>query len=160
MGQQERLVLNVGFLFRSNLARRKTWCDADSSSFLKIEAKGKIEFERGGAEEKNFTRLQMAKFLAFLVNLGNVDESVQCDDGVSIDAKAINDSMYGASGRLAMEEKRTAIEMMGIQEGMKRQNAILPRIHGEANLNQGKRRKRSWNASMAIDVSQVLSKKW
>ena len=53
MGQQKRLVLDSWFLFRcydnANLARRKTWCDADSSSFWKIEAQSKIELERGGA---------------------------------------------------------------------------------------------------------------
>ena len=36
-----------------------------------------------------------------------------------------------------MEEKRTAIEMMGFQEGMKRQNAILRWCHGGANLSDG-----------------------
>ena len=40
------------------------------------------------------------------------------------DAKAIYDSMYGASGPLAMEEKRTASEMMGTKRGTRRQNAI------------------------------------
>ena len=34
-------------------------------------------------------------------------------------------------------KKRTAIKMMGIQEGMRRQNAILRWCHGEANLNDG-----------------------
>ena len=39
------------------------------------------------------------------VNLGNVDETVQRVDGVLvIDAKAIYDSMCGASGPQAMEE--------------------------------------------------------
>ena len=33
--------------------------------------------------------------------------------------------MYGASGLVAMEEKRTAIEMMGIQEEMRRQNEMM-----------------------------------
>ena len=55
--------------------------------------------------ELYFTRLQLAKFLGFLVNLGNVDETVQRVGGVLVtDAKAIDDSMYGASGPLAMEE--------------------------------------------------------
>ena len=60
----------------------------------------------------------MAAFLGFPQHLGNVDETVQRVDGVlMIDAKAIYDSMHGAPAPLAMEEKRTAIEM-GIQEGM------------------------------------------
>ena len=61
------------------------------------------------AEQKlYFTRLEMAEFLGFLVNLGNVDETVHRVDGVlEMDAKAIYDSMYGASGLLAMEEKWT-----------------------------------------------------
>ena len=64
------------------------------------------------------------------MNLGNVDETAQRVDGVLvIDAKAIYDSMYAASGPPAMEEKRTAIEMMGFQEGMRRQNAT-PRWQG------------------------------
>ena len=55
-----------------------------------------------------------------------------------MDAKAINDSMYGASGPLAMVEKRTAIEMVGIQDGRGRQNAILLWwCHGEANVSDG-----------------------
>ena len=36
-----------------------------------------------------------------------------------------------------MEEKRTAIEMMGIEEGMTCKNAILWWCHGEANLSDG-----------------------
>ena len=80
----------------------------------------------------------MAEFVGLLVNLGNVDETVQRVDGVLvIDAKAIDDSMYGASGPIATEEKRTAVEMMGIQEGMKRQNAVPRWCHGEANLSDG-----------------------
>ena len=59
---------------------------------------------------------------------GSVGETVQRVDGVLVkDAKAIYDSMYGASGPLAMEEK----------EGMRRQNAILRWCHGEANLSVG-----------------------
>ena len=59
----------------------------------------------------------MAEFLGFLVNLGNVDETVQRVDGVLvIDAQAICDSMYGASGPQAKEKKRTAVEVMGIQK--------------------------------------------
>ena len=46
-------------------------------------------------------------------------------DVLVIDAKAIYDSMYGASGLVAMEEKRTAIEMMGIQEEMRRQKELM-----------------------------------
>ena len=89
-------------------------------------------------QELYFTRLQLAEFLGFTVNLSNVDETAQRVDGVLvIDAKAIYDWMYGASGLLAMEEKRTAIEMMGIQEGMTRHNAILRWFHGEANLSDG-----------------------
>ena len=57
IGQQELPVLNAWFLFRSynntNLLRRKTWCDSDSSSFRKIETKSKIEFER--RQNKNYT---------------------------------------------------------------------------------------------------------
>ena len=67
-------------------------------------------------QELYFTRLQIAEFLEFPVNPGNVDETGQCAEGIlMIDAKAIYDSMDGASGPLAVEEKRTAIEMMGIQ---------------------------------------------
>ena len=40
-------------------------------------------------------------------------------------------------GFLAMEGKRREIEMMGIQEGMRRQNALLQWCHGEANLSDG-----------------------
>ena len=51
--------------------------------------------------------------------------------------KAICDSLYGVSGLLAMEQKRTAIEMMGIQGGVKRQKATLWWCHGEARLSDG-----------------------
>ena len=45
-------------------------------------------------QELYFTQLQMTEFLGFLVNLGNVDETIQRVDGVlGIDAKAIYDSM-------------------------------------------------------------------
>ena len=112
MGQPERPVLNSWFLLRNydnaNLERWETWCDADET-------------------------------MGVLVNRGNVDETVQRVDGVLvIDAKAIHDSMYGGpSGPQATEEKRIAIEMMGIQEGMRRQNAIPRWCHGEVNLSDG-----------------------
>ena len=38
---------------------------------------------------------------------------------------------------VAVEEERTAVEMMGIQEGMRRPDAILRRCHAEANLSGG-----------------------
>ena len=89
----------------------------------------------------------MAKFPGFLVNLGNIGEAVQRVDGVLvIDANVIYASVCGASGPLAMEEKWTAIEMMGIQEGMKRQNAILRWCHGEANLSDGLTKETAKNA--------------
>ena len=43
---------------------------------------------------------------------------------VVVDVQAIYDSMCDASGSLAMGEKRTAVEMLGIQEGMRQQSAI------------------------------------
>ena len=90
------------------------------------------------ADAEYFTRLQLAQFVGVLVNLGDVGETVQRVDGVLvIDAKAIYDSMYVASEPLAVEENRTAIEILGIQEGMRRQNAILRWCHGEANLSDG-----------------------
>ena len=62
----------------------------------------------------------------FPASLDKVDETVQRVEGVLvIDAKSIYDSMYGASGPSAMEENRTAVEMMEIQEGMRRQNEIV-----------------------------------
>ena len=89
-------------------------------------------------QELYFTRCKWQSFCFFNVNLGNVDVTVQRVDGVLvIDAKAIYDSMYGASGPQAMEEKRTAVEMMGIKEGMKRPDAILRWCHPEANLSGG-----------------------
>ena len=86
-----------------------------------------------------------------------MDETVQRRDGVLvIDATAIYDSMLGASGPLAMEEKRTFFEMMGIQEGTRGQIATTEKqISGMDEPR--KRQRRSWNASMAIDVSGVLS---
>ena len=60
------------------------------------------------------------------MSLYKVDETVHRVEGVLvIDAKAIYDSMYGASGPVAMEEKRTAVEMMEIQEEMRRQNEMM-----------------------------------
>ena len=67
--------------------------------------------------------------------------------------------MFGASGPPAMEEKRTAIEMMGIQEGTRGQDAILRSCHGEANFSDGlnqRNGKNTWNVSMAMDVYGVL----
>ena len=114
---------------RSGKSKRK----ARSSLSAEVQALGDAE------QELYFTRLQLVEFLRFTVNLSNVAETVQRVDGtLVIDAKAIYDSMYGPSGPLAMEEKRTAIEMMGIQEGMKRQNAVVRCCHGEANLSDGR----------------------
>ena len=141
---------------RSGKSKRK------ARSSLSAEVRASADAE----QELYFTRVQLAELVGFLVNLGNVDETVQRVDGVLvIDAKAKNDSMYGASGPQAMVEKRTAMEMMGIQEGLKRQNAILRWCHGEAKLSDGlprKRKKRSWNASMVMAVYGVfyMAKKW
>ena len=113
---------------RSGKSKRK----ARSSLSAEVQALDDAE------QELYFTRLQLVEFRGFTVNLSNVAETVQRVDGLLVmDAKAIYDSMYGASGPLAMEEKRTAIEMMGIQEGLKRQNAFLRWCHGEANLSDG-----------------------
>ena len=96
---------------RSGKSKRK------ARSTLSAEVQALADAEH----ESHFTRLQMAEFLGILVNLGNVDGTVQRVDGVLvIDAKAIYDSMYAASGPTAMEEKRTATEMMGIKERMRR----------------------------------------
>ena len=47
----------------------------------------------------------MTEFLEFPVNIVHVDEKVQRVDGVlRTDATAISDSMYAASGPLAVEE--------------------------------------------------------
>ena len=55
VGQQERLVFNAWFLSRNhdtkNLARRKTRCDFDSSSFWKFETKSKIDL----VQNKSYT---------------------------------------------------------------------------------------------------------
>ena len=67
------------------------------------------------------------------MNLGNVDETPQRVDDVLV-MDAIYDSMYGTSGPHLMEEKRTANEMMGIQDGMRCQSAILRWCHGEAKI--------------------------
>ena len=88
--------------------------------------------------ELYFTRLQLAEYVGFLVNVSNVLETVQRVHGVLVnDAKATYDSMYGAFGCLAREEKRTAIEMLGIQKTMRRQHVLLRWCHGEANLSDG-----------------------
>ena len=96
------------------------------------------------------------EFLRFLAYLG-----IQRVYGVLvIDAKAIYDSMYGASGPLAMEEKRTAIEMMGIPEGMRRENVIPRWCHGEAHLSdeldKETVKKTQLELSMAVGVYGVL----
>ena len=81
---------------RSGKSKRK----ARSSSNAEVQALAYAE------QELYFTRLQMAEFLGFLVNLGDVDETVQRVDGVLvIDAKAIYESMFGALGPLAVEGK-------------------------------------------------------
>ena len=54
-----------------------------------------------------------------------------------IDAEAIFGSMYGAAGPPAMEERQTAIELLGIQEGMRKRSVILRWCHGDANLSDG-----------------------
>ena len=83
----------------------------------------------------------------------NVSETVKQVRGVLvIDAKSIYDNMYGAAGPLGMEEKRTAIEMLGIQEGITEQDANMKWCHGEANLADGltkdtAKKKRSWTTS-------------
>ena len=89
-------------------------------------------------QELLFTRLQLAEFLGYPLCRDNVAETVKRVPGVLVvDAKSIYDNMYGAAGPLGMEEKRTAIEMLGIQEGITTQEAIVKWCHGEANLADG-----------------------
>ena len=83
-------------------------------------------------------RLQLAEFMGYPMCRDNVSETVKRVTGVLVvDAKSIYDNMYGAAGPLGMEEKRTAIEMLGIQEGITEQEAIVRWCHGEANLADG-----------------------
>ena len=53
---------------------------------------------------------------------------------IAADAKSIYDSMRGASGPLEITEKRTAIEMVGIQQSFKAEDVILRWVHSESNL--------------------------
>ena len=113
---------------KTGIAKRKArskWC-------VEVRATGDAE------QELYFTRLQLAECLGFQLNLSNVNETVQRVGGVLvIDVKAIYHAMYGASGPLSKEDKRTAIEMLGIQERMRKQIAFLRWCHGEANLSDG-----------------------
>ncbi len=51
-----------------------------------------------------------------------------------MDAKSIYDSMHGASGPLEITEKRTAIEMVGIQQSFNAEDIILRWVHSDSNL--------------------------
>ena len=42
--------------------------------------------------------------------------------------------MFGASGPLELSEKRTAIEMVGVQQSLQAEQVSLHWVHGEANL--------------------------
>ena len=85
-------------------ANRTRSQDIANLASLKIEGQGEIHSERRGAstadaEELYFTRLRLAQFMGLLVNVSNVDKTVQrVDRGLVIDAKAIYDSMCGAHG--------------------------------------------------------------
>ena len=72
---------------RSGKSKRK----ARSSLSAEVQAQADAE------QELYVTRLQLARFLGFLVHLSNVV--------LVTGALAIYNSMYGASGPLAMEEK-------------------------------------------------------
>ena len=113
---------------KTSKAKRK----ARSSLIAEVQALADAE------QELLFTRLQLAEFLGYPLNRDNVMETVKRVPGVLVvDAKSIYDNMYGATGPLGMEEKRTAIEMLGIQEGITTQEAIVNWCHGEANLADG-----------------------
>ena len=53
---------------------------------------------------------------------------------LAIDVKSIYDSMYGASGPLELTEKRTAIEMVGVQQSLVAEHVKLHWVNGDANL--------------------------
>ena len=86
------------------------------------------------------------------------DDTAQRVEGdLVIDAKSIDDSMYGASEPLAMEEERTAIEMMGIQEGMRRMKAMMTwRSKSQRWTDQRKRQRCSLNAFMVTDMFEEM----
>ena len=65
-------------------------------------------------------------------------ERVQRVGGVLvIDAEAIFVPCVEQAGPVAMEERQTAIELLGIQEGMRKRSVILRWCHGDANLSDG-----------------------
>ena len=70
-------------------------CSGKSKRKARSSLRAVVQALADAEQELYFTRVQMAEFLGFLVNLVIVDETVQRVDGVSvIDAKAICDSMY------------------------------------------------------------------
>ena len=85
---------------RSRKSKRK----ARSSLSAEVQALADAE------QELYFTRLQLQNVWGLPASLDNVDETVQRVEGVLVmDAKAIYDSIYGASGPLAMEKKTDSL---------------------------------------------------
>ena len=88
------------------------------------------------AQDLYFTRRMWAE-----VGLGRrldlhepLKDVLQVPAVIIIDAKSIYDAMHGSSGPLEMSEKRTCIEMMGIQASFAPEHVEVRWVNGEANL--------------------------
>jgi len=87
-------------------------------------------------QELYYARLAWSEVgLGLLIDpLAPLKSVLQVPGIIAIDAKSIYDAMHGASGPLELNEKRSAIEMVGIQKNLKPEGVSLHWVHGEANL--------------------------
>ena len=128
--------LDLGVLLgNQNRVQTTRWTsrsDTESSKNWQGEAQGPIclcaEVQALADAEQDLciTGLPFAEFLQCALNISDVNEAVQLVSGtLVVNATTVFECIHGASGPQVMEEKRTAIEMLGTQRGIKKQSAIL-----------------------------------
>ena len=97
------------------------------------------------------------------MNIDNFEETVQRVEGILVIGPiAIYDSMYGAPGPPALEEKQTAIEMMGDQgyNDTTKCDPMMASWRGKSQrwIDPGHGQKRNWSVPERVDSK--VSNRW
>ena len=92
-----------------------------------------------GADNLWLARLQWAEFNGFDVSKGNEDAAVRASRGLLItDAKSIYDAITRSETQgLGLQEKQSALELLGVKEQIQRDGTDLRWVHSQAQLADG-----------------------
>jgi hypothetical protein len=134
------------------MARRDKFCDGQmsqitllawSSRKLRRVARSSLSAEvqslAEGADNLWLARLQWAEFNGVDVSKGKEDAAVRATRGLLItDAKSIYDAVTRSETQgLGLQEKQSALELLGVKEQIQRDETDLRWVHSQAQLADG-----------------------